>query len=564
MLPIVLRSTPESIRRGIPSVIAILETLVAVAAYFLFIHSFGWVFPTLLISFTAPALLLRSGPGVKFGKRLLESAIKNEKPGKLVGQLVSGLGSLAVLYVLVGEASAYIAISPWAVIPIVVLGFVFLVAYATSGLGQLHGLAEITEVGYAFMGITMAIALLVAIPGIIAAMGGAGRFGLEIPSSLLILAVAVVGIAPVPFVLKSMRRTFTDVQAVQPVETAISQSQPDGPARKSWAMSSTGRTGAGATVRHMALFLLTLSACLAAAIIVVLLAVSTFAAGFIVVLLSAGASLCVLGGAGLGVMCLGISIRAISSLRYASCGVRSLPANWIQQIFVIDVFHAPELLPRAARVSPEYDIRGLLNASMSLPQGYQRASAYAMATFIYVSALVYRFSIKGTAWIWWPLVIAARRPFWNARSSHSRIRRHIAIQVLGPNGLMLGGSVAALLGACTYLILGSEESWLGFLPRAAVELLEALRAVNILPMSGLRLTLLIVTLSLACLHWWQGSRVLGAFDQPLKSPKAFGEMEVDEREAFLRMAARSERIRFCLIASTVALIESQLLYAAQR
>lgn len=104
-----------------------------------------------------------------------------------------------------------------------------------------------------------------------------------------------------------------------------------------------------------------------------------------------------------GIWLRSLGVRIVATLRHPLSGLRALPDNWRRILWVIDLKHAPELLPGpeslASAFSPQ-NIRGLIHARGVLKQFF---GMLLFASFL-LPALLYRWSIKSTVWFHWPLL----------------------------------------------------------------------------------------------------------------------------------------------------------------
>jgi hypothetical protein len=121
-----------------------------------------------------------------------------------------------------------------------------------------------------------------------------------------------------------------------------------------------------------------------------------------------------------GFVCRIVSIRIVSTLRHWQEGLVQFPLNCFETFFVVDLKHAPELMPGARSVHPLLTVDGIWK-SMALPRDDDRASlqraaawviAGAMALMIWFSATVYRVNIKASAFLWGAIALAFSPIVW--------------------------------------------------------------------------------------------------------------------------------------------------------
>jgi hypothetical protein len=104
-----------------------------------------------------------------------------------------------------------------------------------------------------------------------------------------------------------------------------------------------------------------------------------------------------------------VAIRFAATAMHLRAGFRALPDNWWRTLFVIDIFHPPELVPGYRR--PDFfnlpHLVERLRDSQRLSEKYFNVVG---ALVLYVPAYVYRFVIKSTCWVYMPLIYVVRQP----------------------------------------------------------------------------------------------------------------------------------------------------------
>lgn len=565
----VVRSTPRSIHNGTWSLVALLETLASVACFFWLVRALGWGFPTLLVSFAAPALLLRSAPAIKLGLRLLSTAASNEVPGRTFANCLASAATTvtaaSLLYSITQSNSRSLSIFAL----LTPVGLAFFAAFYSSASARLRSLTQVIEVSYAVTGILLAIGTLA---GLAIAISTFERADGEVSSLVALVAIVIVALVITSFAMGSIRdaraqssssdlnrrnagskNTDSTYSLFENALTRVSES----------AISLYSAQGTSIEIARdflLTLIVFVVSLVIAAAVLAGLFAITTSVLA--VVILSAGAAVAVMGGSAIGTIVLGIGIRTAATLRYFGAGFRAMPENWRRTVLVEDLFHAPELLPRASTLNAEYSAGGLLRAAASLSAGYQRVVAYSMVLGLYVSAILYRYSIKATAWIWWPISLAARTVSIRRRLPRNDLRRITAASVAGPMSVLVRAGLFFLALAVCYQLLSSNAAILLLIPNDTQTMIRSFVDVGLLPPPGLRLLALSASVLFATIYWWKISQVLAAFEEPLKAPTEFEALTGHERVSFTQAAHATERLRLLMLASLVSFIEFQLIYAA--
>lgn len=99
----------------------------------------------------------------------------------------------------------------------------------------------------------------------------------------------------------------------------------------------------------------------------------------------------------------GIFLRPIYTLQH-------IPSNWNEQIFVIDIFYTPELLPEISQYNSDFQLIGLIQNKRINKKYLEQFFRYILA-FFWSLTYFYRWSIKSTAWFYWPLAfVFNKRP----------------------------------------------------------------------------------------------------------------------------------------------------------
>ena len=101
-------------------------------------------------------------------------------------------------------------------------------------------------------------------------------------------------------------------------------------------------------------------------------------------------------------------IRIVATIRHLGAGVKALPDNWWRTLFVVDLVSPPELVPGYRR----HDFFNLSYFISRIRESDRLSERYISAIglmFLYLPAYLYRMSIKLTFWLYWPLVYIVSR-----------------------------------------------------------------------------------------------------------------------------------------------------------
>lgn len=130
--------------------------------------------------------------------------------------------------------------------------------------------------------------------------------------------------------------------------------------------------------------------------------------------------------------------------------ISHLPANWREQVLVNDIFYTPELLPEIRKHNLDFQLIGLIHGNALLEDKLAKLFRYILAFFWFL-AYLYRWSIKSTAWFYWPLAfVFNKKPLEDKTKS----KMYIDDQT---NPLAIKGHIVIGVSVAIYLI-GSSIS----------------------------------------------------------------------------------------------------------
>ncbi len=257
-------------------------------------------------------------------------------------------------------------------------------------------------------------------------------------------------------------------------------------------------------------------------------------------------------GFALGTLLVAIFIRLAATLRHPLLGLRQSPSNWREILMVIDLTHPPELLPQAGRVHEVFTVSSLWRNMADTTSTLRSFTAFLIIAW-YLPALAYRWSLKGSAWLWWPLALALTPPLQGLDGPASRVRAaHITS---GAWAFSLWVPVVWLL-LLVLLRWPGIKLWLKLLPEYIHTIIEFLASNLTAPSIGLIYGLLWLVPVLALVLWWQRKNLVAAYGNMLTSPNEFSALSPEEQASFLKSVARLDRLRLWLIATLLLLGEA--------
>jgi len=142
-----------------------------------------------------------------------------------------------------------------------------------------------------------------------------------------------------------------------------------------------------------------------------------------------------------------IFIRISSVLRNIVEGFHNLPENWRRTMLVEDTTYAPEILPGVSQIGSTFKFDGILKRIYTGSMNEKFLGIF-VTLFLYIPALLWRYSLKSTVWFYVPLIYVARRGKFGEPA-----RRRLMIDRSQPPLEWLGAVVAATMLICAILAL---------------------------------------------------------------------------------------------------------------
>ncbi|MDD2775272.1 MAG: hypothetical protein PHU06_04885 [Gallionella sp.] len=118
----------------------------------------------------------------------------------------------------------------------------------------------------------------------------------------------------------------------------------------------------------------------------------------------------------LGIVLRSQLIRVLATVHHPLSGLARLPQNWRETLWVIDLSHPPELIPQAGAVDDLFAVKSLWQVLRTKEATDDRLFAAILLPIFYLPALTYRWSLKASAWLWFPLILLLKPPFYGLDS----------------------------------------------------------------------------------------------------------------------------------------------------
>jgi hypothetical protein len=218
-------------------------------------------------------------------------------------------------------------------------------------------------------------------------------------------------------------------------------------------------------------------------------------------------------------------IRAFVTLRHISNGLPAFSRNWRETVLVMDCWHPPSLLPGAEKVNASYGVWSLYGMCRSGNIGNVSRSLLILS--IYLPALLYRWNIKASTWLWGPLAFALRPTIWaDDETMRESISQQTSWPLLGLLSTLTPGLVVWLLGPWLPADLTSV------LPAWVIKSSQLLPAPEI----NLRTGLLVPTLVSWLCFLWFAYHLRAPHDKPLGDADNYKKYDDDLKDRVRRLA----------------------------
>ncbi|MBF0161018.1 MAG: hypothetical protein HQL88_01895 [Magnetococcales bacterium] len=157
----------------------------------------------------------------------------------------------------------------------------------------------------------------------------------------------------------------------------------------------------------------------------------------------------------LGVWLRSLGVRLLATLCHPWQGLRAMPGNWRRISWVLDSGYPPELVPGLSFWTPAFSLKEIQAIFHS--HGLLR-KLFGLLAFLcfFLPAILYRWSLKSTVWLYWPLLFLEAMP---EQSNPERVEQwRFALQKGHWEGMRRGLSI--VLGSVLwFLLLTAATPW---------------------------------------------------------------------------------------------------------
>lgn len=114
-----------------------------------------------------------------------------------------------------------------------------------------------------------------------------------------------------------------------------------------------------------------------------------------------------------GVWLRSLFIRTMTTLRFVAVGITQFPDNWLRTIYIIDFLHLPEIVPGINNIASDFRIETITKTAHKQENAFFRMTIFLFLLILIIPALLYRWSLKSTCWLYLPVVYL----FWPRRTT---------------------------------------------------------------------------------------------------------------------------------------------------
>jgi len=153
----------------------------------------------------------------------------------------------------------------------------------------------------------------------------------------------------------------------------------------------------------------------------------------------------------------------VTLVRSPVASIAAIPNNWRQLTIALDsrqwphVFHPPDTIPEDSTASDFLTVQDAFLVSLKQSSRTLKIIFFVLLPLVCIPAFAYRWSIKSTALIWFPLLWAMR----STKEVDGPLQSSLAVYRRDPvTKIVVGVSIAAIVGFIVKIILHYE--WAGF------------------------------------------------------------------------------------------------------
>ncbi|MEO5333264.1 MAG: hypothetical protein H7839_14710 [Magnetococcus sp. YQC-5] len=102
----------------------------------------------------------------------------------------------------------------------------------------------------------------------------------------------------------------------------------------------------------------------------------------------------------------------MATLFHPLLGLQAMPNNWRKNLFIINTKHPPELVPGLKLLTDDLSFYYFVNKINKGDTFLDRFVTFIISTIFFLPAMLYRWSLKSTCWLYFPLIYIISTPKW--------------------------------------------------------------------------------------------------------------------------------------------------------
>ncbi len=260
----------------------------------------------------------------------------------------------------------------------------------------------------------------------------------------------------------------------------------------------------------------------------------------------------------LGIWVISILIRVFASLCYPIDGLMMMPNNLRNILWNNDFTYLPELIPGGSKIDQALSVKGLINYFDSDDGEGWRSLAVIAIVFWHVPNFLWRWSLKGTLWLWWPIALLLREPF--EKRIEMEIRDITALRIHRSSKLLPVFAIVVMLWLSTNYFPLDKISLLTKIMGDDVKSLFDALLVIVQPPSGLRGCLIFLCCIITIVFWWKSDSLKVQHKKILEEEDILDGLDKDRKVLFIKRAKRLDQIHIIRIVSFIFLGYVYILY----
>lgn len=254
-------------------------------------------------------------------------------------------------------------------------------------------------------------------------------------------------------------------------------------------------------------------------------------------------------------------IRITATLHHPIAGLRQLPDNWFKLLLSIDFLHPPEVLPEGEKV--KLPTVNSLYSNLDLSSYESRIKTYCIyiprMIIIYAVGITWRWNLKASLWLWWPIAIALSPPF--SDKDIDSIRDTTTLRVHSVSNWVVFLAIAVIFWLLSPGI-PQLQSAVSVLPDQIKGMLDALAKHISPPGFGIRQFLLWLAVVFTFLVRYLSYRLSSQHKILFDDETILQTLTENRKELFLRRAKTLQRVHTLRVVAFIFLGYSYLLWIA--